>query len=43
MKLTNKANRITFAETAADSDKMMKLTTSSRHIAKPPVGCWANF
>jgi hypothetical protein len=32
-----KPNRITSAETAADSDKMMKLTTSSHHIAKPPV------
>ncbi|MEJ7678299.1 MAG: hypothetical protein WKG06_10650 [Segetibacter sp.] len=34
-----KSNRITSAETAADSDKMPKLTTSSHHIAKPPVGC----
>jgi hypothetical protein len=33
-----KPNRITSAETAADSDKMPKLTTSSHHIAKPPVG-----
>ena len=32
-----KPNRITSAETAADSDKMPKLTTSSHHIAKPPV------
>ena len=40
MKLTKqKPNRITSAETAADSDKMPKLTTSSHHIAKPPVGC----
>ena len=30
-----KPNRITSAETAADSDKMPKLTTSSHHIAKP--------
>jgi hypothetical protein len=29
--------RITSAGTDADSDKMMKLTTSSHHIAKPPV------
>jgi len=34
-----KPNRITSAETAADSDKMPKLTTSSHHIAKPPVVC----
>lgn len=34
-----KPNRITSAGTAADSDKMMKLTTSSHHIAKPPVVC----
>ena len=34
-----KPNKITSAETDADSDKMMKLTTSSHHIAKPPVGC----
>ena len=33
-----KPNRITSAETTADSDKMPKLTTSSHHIAKPPVG-----
>ena len=33
-----KPNRITSAETAADSDKMTKLTTSSHHIAKPHVG-----
>jgi len=32
-----KPNRITSAETAADSDKMPMLTTSSHHIAKPPV------
>jgi hypothetical protein len=32
-----KPNRITSAETAADSDKMPKLTTSSHHIAKPHV------
>ena len=32
-----KPNRITSAETAADSDKMPKLTTSCHHIAKPPV------
>jgi hypothetical protein len=32
-----KPNKITSAETDADSDKMMKLTTSSHHIAKPPV------
>ena len=35
-----KPNRITSAETAADSDKMPKLTTSSHHIAKPPVVGW---
>jgi hypothetical protein len=29
--------RITSAGTAADSDKMPKLTTSSHHIAKPHV------
>jgi hypothetical protein len=34
-----KHNRVTSAETAADSDKMPKLTTSSHHIAKPNVGC----
>ena len=34
-----KPNRITSAKTAADSDKMPKLTSSSHHIAKPPVGC----
>ena len=34
-----KPNRITSAETAADSDKMLKLTTSRHHIAKPPVVC----
>ena len=34
-----KPNRSTSAETAADSDKMPKLTTSCHHIAKPPVGC----
>ena len=34
-----KPNRITSAETDADSDKMPKLTTSSHHIAKPNVGC----
>ena len=33
-----KLNRITSAETAADSDKMPKLTRSSNLIAKPPVG-----
>jgi len=33
-----KPNRITSAETDADSDKMPKLTMSSHHIAKPPVG-----
>jgi len=33
-----KPNRITSAETTADSEKMPKLTTSSHHIAKPPVG-----
>ncbi|CAN5618097.1 hypothetical protein BH11BAC3_BH11BAC3_01540 [soil metagenome] len=32
-----KPNRITSAETDADRDKMPKLTTSSHHIAKPPV------
>ena len=32
-----KPNKITSAETAADSDKMLRLTTSSHHIAKPPV------
>ena len=32
-----KPNRITSAETTADSDKMPRLTTSSHHIAKPPV------
>ena len=32
-----KPNRITSAGTDADSDKMPKLTTSSHHIAKPPV------
>ena len=32
-----KPNSITSAKTAADCDKMMKLTTSSHHIAKPPV------
>ena len=32
-----KPNRIRSAETAADSDKMLKLTKSSHHIAKPPV------
>ena len=32
-----KPNRITSAETAADSDKMPMLTTSSHHIAKPNV------
>jgi hypothetical protein len=32
-----KPSRIMSAETAADSDKMLKLTTSSHHIAKPPV------
>ncbi|MBI1939243.1 MAG: hypothetical protein HYS25_14130 [Ignavibacteriales bacterium] len=32
-----KLNRIPSAQTAADSDKMPKLTTSSHHIAKPPV------
>ena len=32
-----KPNRIPSAETAADSDKMPKLTMSSRHIAKPHV------
>ena len=37
-----KPNRITSAETAADSDKMPKLTTFSHHIAKPPVVCWAS-
>ena len=37
-----KPNRITSAETAADSDKMPNLTTSSHHIAKPPVVCSAN-
>jgi len=36
-----KPNRITSAETAADSDKMPKLTTSSHHIAKSPVVCCA--
>ncbi len=30
-------NRIASGETAADIDKMPKLTTSSHHIAKPPV------
>ena len=34
-----KLNRITSAETAADSDKMPRLTTSCHHIAKPNVGC----
>ena len=38
-----KPNRITSAETAADSDKMLKLTTSRHHIAKPPVGCWQSL
>jgi hypothetical protein len=32
-----KHNRITSAETADDSDKMLKLTTSCHHIAKPNV------
>ena len=36
-----KPNRITSAETAADSDKMPKLTTSCHHIAKPNVACCA--
>jgi len=35
-----KPNRITSAETVADSDKMPKQTTSSHHIAKPNVACW---
>ena len=34
-----KPNRITSAETAVDGDKMPKLTTSSHHIAEPPVVC----
>ena len=32
-----KPNRITSAETADDSDKVPKLTTSSHHINEPPV------
>ena len=32
-----KPNRIASAQTAADSDKMPKVTTSSHHMAKPPV------
>jgi len=35
-----KPNRITSAETDADSDKMPKLRTSSHHIAKPHVSGW---
>lgn len=38
-----KPNRITSAETAADRDKMPKLTTSSHHIAKLPVVCRSNL
>jgi hypothetical protein len=38
-----KPSRITSAETADDSDKLPKLTTSSHHIAKPNVGCSAFY
>ena len=37
--MNKKLNRNSSAGTAADSDKMPKLTTSSHHIAKPNVVC----